>query len=88
VAVVRLTQVFRQAAQSHIITSAHRINRGFMAAILAAITAESEPGEGAYGYYNNSYGFSAGSHRTSPHGASLGRPGRWSIWWGCRTQKP
>src|SRR5215813_5963925 len=28
--VVRLTEVFRQAAQSRIITSAHRINRGFI----------------------------------------------------------
>jgi exodeoxyribonuclease V alpha subunit len=27
---VRLTEVFRQAAQSRIITSAHRINQGFM----------------------------------------------------------
>jgi ATP-dependent exoDNAse (exonuclease V) alpha subunit len=26
--VIRLTEVFRQAAQSRIITSAHRINRG------------------------------------------------------------
>ncbi len=30
VPVVRLTEVFRQAAQSRIITSAHRINQGFM----------------------------------------------------------
>src|SRR5262245_43944124 len=30
VPVVRLTEVFRQAAQSRIITSAHRINRGFI----------------------------------------------------------
>ena len=30
VAVVRLTEVFRQAAQSQIITSAHRINQGFI----------------------------------------------------------
>src|SRR5947209_19332847 len=30
VPVVRLTEVFRQAAQSRIITSAHRINRGSM----------------------------------------------------------
>ena len=28
--VVRLTEVFRQAAQSRIITNAHRINRGLM----------------------------------------------------------
>src|SRR5262249_1216993 len=30
VPVVRLTEVFRQAAQSRIITSAHRINQGFI----------------------------------------------------------
>ena len=30
VAVVRLTEVFRQAARSWIITSAHRINQGLM----------------------------------------------------------
>src|SRR5207237_7147122 len=30
VAVVRLTEVFRQAAQSRIITSAHRINQGLI----------------------------------------------------------
>ena len=28
--VVRLTEVFRQAAQSRIITNAHRINQGLM----------------------------------------------------------
>ena len=28
VSVVRLTEIFRQAAESRIITSAHRINRG------------------------------------------------------------
>ncbi len=31
VPVVRLTEIFRQAAESRIITSAHRINRGALA---------------------------------------------------------
>jgi exodeoxyribonuclease V alpha subunit len=30
VPVVRLTEVFRQAAESHIVTNAHRINLGLM----------------------------------------------------------
>ena len=36
VPVVRLTEVFRQAAQSRIITNAHRINRGSLARLLQA----------------------------------------------------
>jgi hypothetical protein len=38
VAVVRLTEAFRQAAQSRIITSAHRINRGFIPDLSPPVT--------------------------------------------------
>lgn len=34
--VVRLTEVFRQAAQSRIITNAHRINQGLMPDLASA----------------------------------------------------
>jgi exodeoxyribonuclease V alpha subunit len=39
VPVVRLTEVFRQAAHSRIITNAHRINEGFVRELTAKQTA-------------------------------------------------
>jgi exodeoxyribonuclease V alpha subunit len=36
VPVVRLTEIFRQAAESRIVTNAHRINQGFMPDLSAA----------------------------------------------------